>query len=154
MLDTLLEIVAQWGYMGAFVVALLAGSIVPLSSEIVLTALLAAGLDPVSLILWATAGNTLGGMTCYWIGRLGKMEWIHRYFGVKEETLQRVNRKLQGRGAFMAVFSCLPYVGEAVAIALGLLRSNAWLTTAAMFVGRLLRYVLVYLLYKGAIHWV
>ncbi|OAV71582.1 hypothetical protein Barb4_00561 [Bacteroidales bacterium Barb4] len=27
----------------------------------------------------ATIGNFLGGMTCYWMGMLGKTEWLEKY---------------------------------------------------------------------------
>lgn len=75
-MDTFLELLNQlmidWGYAGLFLSALLAGSIVPFSSELVLVALVQLGLNPLGCILSAALGNTLGGMTCYYMGRLGK----------------------------------------------------------------------------------
>ena len=54
--------------------------------------------------------------------------------------MERVQRFLQGRGALMAFFAFLPFVGEAIAVALGFMRSNLWLTTVSMFAGKLARY--------------
>lgn len=147
-MDTLIAILQDWGYFGAFVAAFLAGSIVPFSSEIVLIALLQAGLNPVTLVIWTTLGNTLGGMTCYWVGMLGKMEWIHKYFKVSEEKLDRFHKFLQGKGSVMALLSCLPYIGDAIAICLGIMRSNAWLTALFMFIGKLARYVIVVIAFQ------
>lgn len=138
--DALVQVLTDWGYVGLFISALLAGSIVPFSSELVMGALVAMGLSPWLCVLSATVGNTLGGLTCYWLGRLGRTDWIEKYLGVKREKVERMQRFLQGRGALMAFFAFLPFVGEAIAVALGFMRSNLWLTTLSMFVGKLLRY--------------
>lgn len=62
----------SWGYWGMFVSALIAGTVFPFSSEIVLSALQLAGLDPLQLFIAATVGNTAGSMINYWVGSLGK----------------------------------------------------------------------------------
>lgn len=81
--DTLVQLLIDWGYVGLFISALLAGSIIPFSSEIVMVALVKVGLSPALCVLSATLGNTLGGMTCYYMGRLGRIDWIEKYFKVK-----------------------------------------------------------------------
>lgn len=130
-----------------FLAALAAGSILPLGSEVVFILLLGMGLDPAGCLLSATAGNTLGGMSCYWIGSLGKREWIAR-LGISERNLARAHRFLRGRGALMGFFAFLPAIGEAVAVALGLMRSNAWITAGAMCAGKFLRYLFLLLSYR------
>lgn len=139
-IDSLLLWLTDWGYAGLLIASFLAGSIVPFSSEIVMMGLIQAGLVPALCILFATIGNTAGGMTCYWMGHLGRMDWIEKYFRVKREKVERMQRFLQGKGALMGFFAFLPFVGEALAIALGFMRSNVWLTLVSMFVGKLLRY--------------
>lgn len=141
--DTLVQVLTDWGYVGLFISALLAGSIIPFSSELVMGALVAMGLEPWLCVLSATLGNTAGGLTCYWLGQLGRMDWIEKYLGVKREKVERMQHFLQGRGALMAFFVFLPFVGEAIAVALGFMRSNFWLTTASMFAGKLARYVVM-----------
>lgn len=150
-IDALVQILIDWGYPGLFVSALLAGSIVPFSSELVMVALVKVGLSPVMCVLAATLGNTVGGMTCYYMGRLGKTDWIEKYFKVKKEKIDKTQRFLQGKGALMAFFAFLPFVGEAIAIALGFMRSNVYLTTASMFVGKLVRYIVMLLALQGII---
>ena len=133
-IDSLVQLLIDWGYAGLFLSALLAGSIIlPFSSELVLVALVKLGLSPTLCVLSAAVGNTVGGLTCYYMGRLGKTEWIEKYFKVKQEKVERMMRFLQGKGALMAFFAFLPFVGEAIAIALGFMRSNFVLTTLSMF---------------------
>ena len=80
----LTSLLASYGYWGMLLAALLAGSVFPFSSEAVMLALLAAGLDPWELMAYGTVGNVIGSMFNYWLGRLGKIEWIERYFHVKK----------------------------------------------------------------------
>ena len=138
-MESLVQLLIDWGYWGLFFAAVLAGSLLPFCSEAVLVVLLRLGLDPVGCVAAATAGNTLGGMTCYWIGRLGRPAWIAR-LGVSEARLERARRFLAGRGALMGFFAFLPGIGGAIAVVLGLMRSNPWLTAAAMCTGKALRY--------------
>jgi membrane protein YqaA with SNARE-associated domain len=89
-------------------------------------------------------------MTCYGIGRLGKPEWIAK-LGVSEAKIEKAHKFLAGRGAMMAFFCFLPTIGEAIAITLGLMRSNIWITAGSMLVGKTIRYIFVILLYFGAV---
>lgn len=150
-IDTLIQLLIDWGYAGLFLSALLAGSIVPFSSELVMMALVKIGLSPVICVIAATLGNTIGGMTCYYMGRLGKTDWIEKYFKVKKEKIDKMQHFLQGKGALMAFFAFLPFVGEAIAIALGFMRSNVLLTASSMFIGKLIRYIVMLLALQGAI---
>lgn len=142
-MDSLIQILIDYGYIGMFVSAFLAGSVFPLSSELVMGALLAAGLNPVSLVLWGTVGNVLGSLFNYCIGHLGRMEWIERWLRVKPEELDRARRFMAGRGAWMGFFSFLPVVGEGLTIVLGLMRANFLICTLSITLGKLLRYVLL-----------
>lgn len=150
-IDSLIQLLIDWGYVGLFISALLAGSIVPFSSELVMVALVKVGLSPTLCILSATLGNTVGGMTCYYMGRLGRVDWIERYFKVKKEKIDRMQSFLQGKGALMGFFAFLPFVGEVIAIALGFMRSNVVLTTLSMLVGKLVRYIAMLAALDGVI---
>lgn len=153
-LTTISDLLIAWGLPGLFIASLLAGSIVPFSSEIVLTAMIEIGLDPTGCIIAATLGNTVGGITCYYMGRLGKTEWIERFFKVKKERIDRMQRFLQGKGALMAFFTFLPAFGEVIAIALGFMRSNVWLTVLSMLAGKLIRYILMLMALQGILHFI
>ncbi len=149
-MEALTQFCIEWGYAGLFLSAFVAGSILPFSSEAVLVVLLRMGLDPAGLLLAAAAGNWLGGMSCYWIGRAGRAEWIAR-LGIAPRRLEQAQRFLRGRGAWMGFFAFLPVIGEAVALALGLMRSNQPVTALSMFVGKLLRYLFILLATEGIV---
>ena len=58
---------------------------------------------------------------------------------------------MQGKGALMAFFAFLPFIGEAIAIALGFMRSNVMLTSLSMFTGKLVRYIVMLSALQGAL---
>lgn len=83
----------ELGYAGLFIASFLAATVVPFSSEVVFSALVFGGLDAWKCVFVATAGNWLGGMTSYYVGRLGKLEWIEKYFRIKKGKTGQVYRK-------------------------------------------------------------
>ncbi len=147
-MDTWVQILVEWGYWGLFLSAFVAGSILPFSSEAVMLILIRMGASPVWCVVAATLGNTLGGMTCYGIGRLGCTEWIEK-LGVKPRQLARARKFMAGRGAWMGFFGFLPTLGEALAVMLGLMRSNVWVVSLMMTLGKLLRYLVLLWSFEG-----
>jgi Predicted membrane protein len=142
-MDALVPLLTDYGYVGLLIAAFIAGSVFPFSSEAVMVAMLAAGMDPWGLITYGTIGNVLGSMFNYSVGRLGKLEWIERYLHVKQESLEKAQRFMSGHGAWMGFFTFLPVLGSAISIALGLMRANILITVCSITIGKLLRYVLL-----------
>lgn len=87
--DAIMEVLMSWGYVGMLLAAFLAGSFFPFSSEAVMLAFQAAGLSPMTLVVYATIGNVLGSVFNYGVGRLGKLDWIERYLHVKRRVCAR-----------------------------------------------------------------
>lgn len=142
-MDTFLQILAEWGYLGMFISAFLAGTVLPFSSEAVLLTCIGFGLDPILSTLATTAGNALGGLTCYWIGHLGKDKWIEKYLGVKQKTLKKAEKFVHGKASSIAFLSFLPVIGDAILIVLGLMHANVWIVSVTMTLGKLARYAIL-----------
>lgn len=141
----LTSLLIDYGYWGMLVAAFLAGSFFPFSSEAVMLALLAAGLEPWPLVAYGTVGNVAGSVFNYAVGRMGKLEWIERYLHVSQRDLDRAQRFMAGHGAWMGFFAFLPLLGSAITIMLGLMRANIPISLVSITAGKLLRYlVLVY----------
>lgn len=141
----MLSFLVDWGYWGMLVASFLAGSVFPFSSEAVMVALQAAGLDPLALVVYGTIGNVAGSMFNYGVGRMGKTEWIERYLHVSRDSLSKAEAFMNGRGAWMGVFAFLPLLGSAITIMLGLMKANVIISFVSISIGKLLRYaILVY----------
>ena len=148
-MDALIDFFIEWGYIGLFLSALIAGSILPFSSEVVLTVLVQMGADPTISLLSASIGNTVGGLICYWVGYLGNMEWIERWLKIDKQKMDKVSGFVQRRGAWMGLFGVLPWVGEVIIVLLGLMRANVYITTITMFIGKFVRYLLLLYALQG-----
>lgn len=142
-MDAIIPILESYGYWGMFIAAFIAGSVFPWSSEAIMVALQAAGLEPVGLVLYGTIGNVLGSMFNYWVGSLGRLDWIEKYLHVKKENLDKAERFMHGHGAWIGFFAFLPIIGSAITILLGLMRANVFITATSIFIGKFLRYALL-----------
>lgn len=126
---------------GLFLASFLAATVVPFSSEALLTFLIVNGTDFWTAVLVATAGNWLGGMSSFAIGYLGKWEWIEKYLRINRQTIEKWHKRLYKRGAIFAFLAWVPAIGDIFAAGLGLLRANIPVTACAMLAGKFLRYV-------------
>lgn len=122
-----------------FLSAFLAATFIPFSSEAVFVALAKAS-NFYELLFWATFGNTLGGMTNYYIARFAKFSWAKKYLRIKDEDTQQANKYIDLYGGVMAFFSFLPIIGEPLAFVLGLRGYNQFKVITFMVLGKGLRY--------------
>lgn len=139
----MLDILIECGPLGMFLAAFLAGSFLPFSSEAVMLALMAVGVNPWELIFYGTAGNVLGSVFNYCVGRMGKEEWFEKYLHVSPENMDKARRFMRGRGAYMGFFAFIPLLGSAITILLGLMRANILITFLSITVGKTVRYVIL-----------
>lgn len=142
-MDVISSLLAEYGYLGMVIVAFLAGSFFPFSSETVMIALLATGLDPVQLVIYGSVGNVVGGMFNYAVGRQGKILWIEKYLHVSRAQLDKAERFMAGHGAWMGFFAFLPVLGSAITIVLGLMRANIVISVISITLGKTLRYIIL-----------
>jgi membrane protein YqaA with SNARE-associated domain len=124
----------SFGLAALFVSSFLAATLLPGGSEIVFAGVLAtgaAGLWPALAV--ATAGNSLGGMSSYLIGRIvpqrerrtRALDWVRRW------------------GAPVLLLSWVPVIGDALCVAAGWLRLNVWWSALFMVLGKFGRYYLI-----------
>lgn len=147
----MIDFLIHWGYLGLFVSSILAGSVLPFSSEVVLAALIlpSVGLSPWLCLAIATVGNIIGGMTCYYLGHLGKISWIEKYLRISEVKVRKTMRYLHNKSAWMAFFAFLPIVGSVITVSLGFMRSNPYIVCASMSLGKVIRYLIIILITLG-----
>ena len=90
-----MEWLAGLGLLGLFIGTFLAATVFPFSSDALYIAILATTEEPVGCLLIGTLGNWLGSVATYWIGWLGRWEWLEKWFDVKPETLQKQKEKIK-----------------------------------------------------------
>ncbi len=137
------------GYVGLFIVSFLSATVIPFSSDAIVAVMTAMDYNLWLLLIVASAGNTLGGMTNYYIGRLGKTEWIRKYLRISEKKIERASMWAKKYTGYVAFFSWLPGIGDALALVLGLFKAKQWQVWLYMFIGKTARYaVIIFLVQK------
>ncbi len=149
MLESIIEFSQEYGYLGMCFISFLAGSIVPITSEVVLVFFLAQGLSPVLLTLSATLGNTLGGFTCFMMGYLTNKEKVQHFFKIPDRRMARADKMIQKYGCWTAAISFVPVIGEVLLVSLGVMRVNRCKVFLIMAAGKLVRYALITASYTG-----
>jgi membrane protein YqaA with SNARE-associated domain len=135
-----MEFLNDYGLTGLFLASFLAATVLPFSSEALLTLLIAQHFDPWTCISVASLGNWLGGMSSYGLGYLGKWEWIEKYWRIKRKSIEKWHDRMSRYGAVFAFFSWMPVVGDVFAVGLGFLKSNVWVVAVFMMAGKIARY--------------
>ena len=149
MVETLTEFFQEYGYWGMGVLAFLSGSIVPIASEVLLAIFLNLGLAPVGLVLVATVGNTLGGITCYMLGYLTNKQRVQKILRIPDRRMKRADMLIQKYGYWTAAVSFVPAIGEVLLIVLGIMRVDKYKVFAVMFTGKLIRYIFIAASFMG-----
>ncbi|XXF79620.1 DedA family protein [Myxococcaceae bacterium GXIMD 01537] len=141
---------AAWGLPGLFLVAVLAGSVVPLPSEALLAAIVYAGQSPWLSVAVATAGNVLGALTLYALGRwvanggggpVGR--WVARRSEQDGPRMERAKEKLRTWGAPALLITWLPIIGDVFVLAGGFVGVRPLPFVVFVTLGKGLRYVFV-----------
>ena len=129
---------AEAGLAGLFLASFLSATLLPGGSEVVLVAVVHQHPDQVTAaIVLATLGNTAGGMTTYYVGRL-----LPARVGADSTAARRLNA-LHRHGAPLLIVAWAPIIGDALCAAAGWLRLPPLPCAVWMAAGKAARYLVV-----------
>ncbi len=138
-----MEFFVEFGYGGLFVAAFLAATILPLSSEVVLGALLLNGWSPTTLVAVATVGNVLGSVVNYGLGYWANTRAFKKWCKMSDDTLARAEKRFRTYGTWSLIFAWVPIIGDPLTVMAGMLRINLWWFFILVTTGKLLRYIVI-----------
>jgi membrane protein YqaA with SNARE-associated domain len=129
-----------------FISALAASTILPMSSEVVLGTLARSGSSEVWVLLAvATAGNTLGAVANWGIGRYAS-SWRTRLHSLEQAKFERACRWFNRWGIWCLLLSWLPVVGDPLTLVAGALRTAFVPFVLLVLLGKAARYLFILLL--------
>jgi membrane protein YqaA with SNARE-associated domain len=137
-------------YLSLFLVSFVAATLLPAYSEVVFAGLLAAGHEPWALWAWATAGNTLGAVVNYLLGRFLLRFQERRWFPFRPDTLGRAQRWFQRYGVWSLLMAWAPVGGDALTFIAGVMRVRFLVFAVLTAVGKGARYAIL----LGLVSWV
>lgn len=130
-----------------FASSFLSATLLPGNSEVVLVALLLSGVSqPWLLVVIATMGNSLGGLTNVIIGR---------FFPLREKSRwqEKAAGWLKRYGAATLLLSWMPVIGDLLCLLAGWMRISWGPVLFFLCLGKALRYVLVALVTLQGMTW-
>ena len=129
---------------GLFLTAFLAATIFPAQSEILLAALhMSETHSQATLVAVATAGNVLGSVVNWLLGRYLVHFQDRRWFPVKRSLIDRATGWYQRWGFWSLLLAWAPVIGDPLTLVAGILRENFWVFLALVTVGKAARYIAV-----------
>ncbi len=131
-------------YLSLFITSFLAATILPLSSEVVLLSLLTASSEPwMVLIAIASAGNILGSVTNWFVGRGLSLARTHTRFPVNRDRLDRAENWYRRWGYWSLLLSWVPVIGDPLTVIAGFLREPLWIFLLLVSTAKVARYAAI-----------
>jgi len=130
-------------YLSLFTLSLLAATLLPAASELLLTGLLNSGYDPFTLWLVATIGNSLGSVINYGLGRYLLHFQGRKWFPFKQNTMQKSETWFNRYGVWSLLFAWAPIFGDVLTFIAGVLKVNFALFVVLVVIGKGARYAMI-----------
>jgi membrane protein YqaA with SNARE-associated domain len=128
-------------YLGLFLTALLAATLLPAQSEAAVAAMLVSGHRTWLVIAVASVGNILGSVINWWLGtqaaRLGNRRW----FPLKSKQMERAAAWYRRYGRWSLLLSWVPIVGDPLTVVAGVLRERLAIFVLFVAIAKIGRYV-------------
>ncbi|CAM4022757.1 YqaA family protein [Pseudomonas wadenswilerensis] len=137
-------------YIGLFLAALGAATLLPMQSEAVLVGMLVSDkYVPLTLLLVATAGNVLGSLLNWILGRSIEHFRHKRWFPVSESKLEKAQQSYQRYGHWSLLLSWAPIIGDPLTLVAGIMREPLWRFLLIVTLAKGGRYLLLTVLVLG-----
>ncbi|MCF6437321.1 MULTISPECIES: YqaA family protein [Pseudoalteromonas] len=140
----------MWVYSGLFISAVSSATLLPGSSEVLLSGLaITENAQLVTLWAIATLGNVLGSCINYWLGinllRFENAKW----FPVSSQQLHQARLQFSRYGIYSLLFAWVPVIGDPLTLFAGVFRVPKRLFIPLVMAGKGLRYAAVIILAVG-----
>lgn len=131
-------------YLSLFFSAFIAATLLPSSSELVMTAMIASG-DYLIWLLWlsATVGNVLGSCVNYWLGTQVMRFKDRKWFPVSQKSIDKAEQQFNKYGIYSLLFAWLPIVGDPLTVVGGVFRVKFSIFLLLVTLGKGARYLAV-----------
>lgn len=131
-------------YVGLFLTAFVAATILPMQSEAALVGLLLADIHPVwALVIVASVGNVAGSVVNWLLGRGIERFRDRRWFPVGPAALDRAQRWYHRYGKWSLLLSWMPIVGDPLTVVAGVAREPFAIFLALVTVAKVGRYLVL-----------
>ena len=137
-------------YLGLFMAAFAAATLLPAQSEAVLVGLLLGGhFSVAALLAVATLGNVLGSLVNWLLGRSIERLRHKRWFPASVQQLEKAQRSYHRYGRWSLLLSWVPIIGDPLTLVAGMLREPLWSFLLLVTLAKGMRYLVLAALTLG-----
>ena len=130
------------GYLGLFLAAFGAATLLPMQSEAVLVGLLLTDRYAAwTLLAVATTGNVLGSALNWLLGRSIEHYRHKRWFPVSEDKLEQAQQAYHRFGRWSLLLSWVPIIGDPLTVVAGIMREPFWRFLLIVTLAKAARYL-------------
>ena len=137
-------------YFQLFIISFLAATILPLSSELVLsTMLLTDSFDKYLLLVVASFGNILGSSVNWYLGKKILIFKDKKWFPANERQIAKGEIYFKKYGIWSLLLAWVPIIGDPLTLVAGILRVKFFTFLLLISISKISRYIfLIFIIFK------
>lgn len=133
-----------FSYFQLSLISFLAATILPFSSEVVLTTMyLSNSFETYFLLIFASIGNIMGSITNWYLGKKITLFQNRKWFPVSREQLERSRKYFQKYGLWSLLLAWVPIIGDPLTLLAGVLKVRFGIFFVLVSISKISRYVFI-----------
>jgi len=133
-----------FSYFQLFLISFLAATILPFSSEVVLTTMyLSNSFETYFLLIFASIGNIMGSITNWYLGKKISLFQNRKWFPVSPDQLERSRKYFQKYGLWSLLLAWVPIIGDPLTLLAGVLKVRFSIFLLLVSISKISRYVFI-----------
>ena len=133
-----------FSYFQLSLISFLAATILPFSSEVVLTTMyLSNSFEPYFLLIFASIGNIMGSITNWYLGKKITLFQNRKWFPVSREQLERSRQYFQKYGLWSLLLAWVPIIGDPLTLLAGVLKVRFSIFFLLVSISKISRYIFI-----------
>ena len=133
-----------FSYFQLLIISFLAATILPFSSEVVLTTMyLSNSFETYLLLIFASIGNILGSITNWYLGKKITIFQDRKWFPVSPDQLNRSQKYFQKYGLWSLLLAWVPIIGDPLTLLAGVLNVRFGIFFLLVSISKISRYVFI-----------
>ena len=133
-----------FSYFQLLIISFLAATILPFSSEVVLTTMyLSNSFETYLLLIFASTGNIFGSITNWYLGKKITIFQDRKWFPVSPNQLSRSQKYFQKYGLWSLLLAWVPIIGDPLTLLAGALNVRFGIFFLLVSISKISRYVFI-----------
>ena len=133
-----------FSYSQLLIISFLAATILPFSSEVLLTTMyLSNSFETYFLLIFTSIGNILGSVANWYLGKKITIFQNRKWFPVSTEQLERSRKYFQKYGLWSLLLSWIPIIGDPLTLLAGVLNVRFSIFLLLVSISKISRYIFI-----------